>query len=244
MYLRKVIYFLLIALVISSCEKLKDCDESFKLTDSMLANAKANKTISFKAIKLQNLPCELFELDELEELDLFNTDLKSLTSDIGKLDNLKRLNLSWNEISSFPTELFELKKLEILTIYGAPKEDLELPNINGIKKLNKLKELDLSSYTFKILPKEILEIKSLEKLNLSAVGLTKIPDEIGNLINLKKLSIQVNPEIVELPESMKRLINLKELWMSGTGVYQSDVNELSKALPNCEIHFSPNYGKE
>lgn len=244
MYLRKVTYFLLIALVISSCEKLKDCDKSFKLTDSMLANAKANKTISFKAIKLQNLPCELFELDELEELDLFDTDLKSLTPDIGKLENLKRLNLSWNEISSFPTELFELKKLEILTIYGAPNEDLELPNINGIKKLNKLKELDLSSYTFKILPKEILEIKSLEKLNLSAVGLTKIPDEIGNLINLKKLSIQVNPEIDELPESMKRLINLKELWMSGTGVYQSDANELSKALPNCEIHFSPNYGKE
>ena len=112
------------------------------------------------------------------------------------------------------------------------------------KKLNKLKELDLSSYTFKIFPSEIIEIKSLEKLNLSSVGLTKIPDEIGNLINLKKLSIQVNPEIEELPKSMKKLINLKELWMSGTGVYQSDVNKLSQALPNCEIHFSPNYGKE
>jgi len=241
---KKVIYYLLLSLVISSCEKLKDCDESFKLTDSMLINAKANKTISFKAIKLKNLPCELFELDDLEELDLFNTDLKSLTSDIGKLENLKQLNLSWNEINSFPAELFELKKLEILTIYGSPKEDIELPNINGIENLKKLKELDISSYTFKVLPNEILEIKSLEKLNLSAVGLTKIPDEIGDLINLKKLSIQVNPEIEKLPKSMKKLINLKELWMSGTGVYQSDVNELSKALPNCEIHFSPNYGKE
>ena len=241
---KKVIYYLLLALIISSCENLKDCDESFKLTDSLLLNAKENKTISFKAIKLNGLPCEIFGLNELEELDLFNTDIKSLTPDIGKLKNLKKLDLSWNEIDSFPAELFELKKLEILTIYGAPKEDLELPNIIGIKKLNKLKELDLSSYTFKILPKEIIEIKSLENLNLSAVGLTKIPDEIGNLINLKKLSIQVNPEIEELPKSMKKLINLKELWMSGTGVYQSDVNELAKALPHCEIHFSPNYGKE
>ena len=71
MNLRKVIYFLLIALVISSCEKLKNCDESFKINDSMLLNAKANKTISFKAIKLKNLPCELFELDELESIIAF-----------------------------------------------------------------------------------------------------------------------------------------------------------------------------
>lgn len=91
---KKVIYYLFLTLVISFCEKLKDCDESFKLTDSMILNAKANKKISFKAIKLNGLPCELFGLDELEELDLFNTDLKSLTPDIGKLKNLKQLDLS------------------------------------------------------------------------------------------------------------------------------------------------------
>lgn len=240
----KIILYTLLVLLISSCGKLKYCDESYKLTGSMILDAKSNKSISFKGIKLNGLPCELFGLNKLEELDLFNTDLKILTPDIGKLENLKQLDLSWNEISSFPPELFELKNLEVLTIYGSPKKQIKLPNVIGISKLYKLKKLDISSYNFKILPIEITKIKSLEELNLSAVGLTKIPEEIGDLMNLKKLSIQVNPEIEQLPNSMKRLIHLKELWMSGTGVYQKDVNELAEALPNCEIHFSPNYGKE
>jgi len=52
------------------------------------------------------------------------------------------------------------------------------------------------------------------KLNLSELGLTSLPSEIGNLINLTELNLSRN-KLTSLPNEIGNLINLQKLYLSG-----------------------------
>jgi len=52
------------------------------------------------------------------------------------------------------------------------------------------------------------------KLNLSELGLTSLPSEIGNLINLTELNLSKN-KLTSLPNEIGNLINLQKLYLSG-----------------------------
>jgi Leucine-rich repeat (LRR) protein len=240
----KLILLVLMPLAYGCLQNRYVCNSSIRLSDSDSIKAKSLNIIDLSSTELGDFPCDILKYINVTELNLFDTHLKSLPSDIDNLKNLKKLDLSWNEIRIIPKEVFNLIKLEELIFYGSPDYELQLPRLAGIHKLKNLKYLSLTSYSFKKIPQEILKLDSLEVFDLSAVGLKKLPRDIGKLKNLRKLLIQVNNDINELPSSMKDLKKLEELWMCGTGVYQKDVDSLQKALPNCMIYFSPNYGNE
>ena len=69
------------------------------------------------------------------------------------------------------------------------------------------------------LPTSIQRLTKLEKLHLSGNKLTKLPAEIGDLKELRELSVNKN-ELVGLPTSIERLTKLEKLHLSG--------NELTK----------------
>ena len=70
------------------------------------------------------------------------------------------------------------------------------------------------------IPRNIETLFNLEELEISSYGedTTNLPEEIGLLINLKKLSISCNTKL--LPKSIKNLENLEELLLFVRGLQE------------------------
>lgn len=84
------------------------------------------------------LPCGVFQLRELEILDLSDNKITSLPTEIGNLIKLKRLDLQNNYLTSLPKEIFQLKNASIdlsgnlraRDIYGYYSNKIGLPDRN------------------------------------------------------------------------------------------------------------------
>ncbi len=75
------------------------------------------------------LPDELCELSELEELHLDNNAIEELPENIGKLQNLRILSLRGNCLTGLPASLGELPKLEKIYLAGNPLRRELIPSI-------------------------------------------------------------------------------------------------------------------
>ncbi len=105
--------------------------------------------------------------------------ISSIPKEIGKLINLKVLNLCCNKLSILPDE---------------------------IGKLINLSELNLAGNQLVILPNEVGNLKDLLSLNLGGNQLVELPIDIVNLKNLSELSILRNPELI-LTQKQKEWIH-------------------------------------
>ncbi len=77
------------------------------------------------------------------------------------------------------------------------------------------------------LPRDANALSSLTELSLIEKSITKVPQSIGNLKNLKSLDLSYNCDMDALPESMDKLINLEELHLSAISL-----KKLPKNLTN------------
>jgi Leucine-rich repeat (LRR) protein len=102
------------------------------------------------------------------------------------LKDLVSLRLTVNAIAAIPIELTELDNLKLVDL----SDDAGLRDLNNISKC-----------------------KSLQYLYLYGCGLSKLPDNIGELINLK------------------------DLGLTGNNFSKDEQARIKKALPNCKIRF-------
>lgn len=181
-------------------------------------------------------------------MDLSEQGLTEVPSWIGNLANLKTLNLDRNQLKCLPEAIGNLQNLEELSLVG--NDLIGLPDEIG--NLTNLKSLDLgcsfvysvsSRYQFNnppncnelsTLPATIGQLDNLEVLNITGNPMTSLPDEIGNLDQLRELlagkAYRVNldawlcltdcesyhyagVELTRLPESIGNLSNLEILDM-------------------------------
>jgi hypothetical protein len=77
----------------------------------------------------------------------------------------------------------------------------------------KITELNLSNNKLTKIPKEIGKLINLQKLYLQNNYLKIIPKEIGNLINLQKLNLY-NNNLTTMPVELGNLINLEGLYLN------------------------------
>ena len=63
-----------------------------------------------------------------------------------------------------------------------------------------------------------------------------MPSEIGNLSNLRYLSLR-NNKITTLPNEIINLTNLKKLDLRENNFSEAEKEKISKMLPNCKIEF-------
>ncbi len=181
--------------------------------------------------KLKEIPPEVFELEQLESLNLSGNDIATIPQDITRLENLQSLDLWKNKLSEFPRVLGKLPNLVVLrlklsSLKSLPGwlfqiKDLSL-DLSGKKrttlpksvtKLSNLTELDLSFNQITNLPESIGKLSNLTVLYLSANEITKLPESIGKLSNLTELDLSRN-QITNLPESIGQLSNLRKLDLS------------------------------
>ncbi len=120
------------------------------------------------------------------------TDVSRLTSTIkylNGLSNLRQLNIKVNKLlTHIPKSIGKLTNLKHLNICNNPITHLP----KSIGKLSNLITLDLHSNHLKIVPKSIGNLTNLQWLNLCRNQLENIPKSISKLSNLVALYIQSN----------------------------------------------------
>jgi Leucine-rich repeat (LRR) protein len=154
-------------------------------------------TTSTRQLKSNKIPDNVFQLTNLRHLSISGMDcdygdrttcwmIKEIPADIRNLKDLTTLRLPLNAISIIPNELTELNKLI----------DIDLTDNTGLTNINNLTRLS-----------------NLQYLSLYGCGLKKLPDNIGDLKNLK------------------------ELGLVGNNLDKAEQTRIKKELPNCDIKF-------
>jgi hypothetical protein len=155
--------------------------------------------------------------------------LPVLPEAIGRLDSLKRLNISQIGITSFPESLWTLKSLTTLDV---SENDIDsIPSgIGNLVNLDTLKIGYSGSYSHDLtkIPESIGNLRELRVLWMHGLGLSRLPESIGNLQALEELDIsyQYNREghfLDTIPESISRCKNLR--------VFYAHRNRI-RSLPN------------
>jgi Leucine-rich repeat (LRR) protein len=162
--------------------------------------------------------------------------IKHLPFDIGKLTNLKELQICCLEnLEDLPVEIGNLKSLEKLIINNGNGCAMNVSIPSSIGNLSNLKELTLyggldyrylgdnpdtadPQQKLKQLPQSITNLQNLEVLDLGRNGLKEIPPQVFALHKLRVLKLDYN-DISVIPSSISDLTNLEELSIiSGTSV--------------------------
>jgi hypothetical protein len=141
--------------------------------------------------RLAALPEGLCALAGLEELDLMGCGLRALSKGIGRLAGLRRLDLSINErLTALPVGLGWLHNLAHINIHGCQGLALE----HAIKTQGGL--LALLAY----LRGEAVE--GVAELDLMGCGLRALPEGIGRLAGLKRLTLCNSEGLTALPAGL------------------------------------------
>ncbi|APH16212.1 leucine Rich Repeat family protein [Clostridium sporogenes] len=153
------------------------------------------------------------QLSSITKLELSGrgiVDLQGLES----MENLTYLDLSNNEISNIDSikKIVNLKKLVL--------HKNKIGSIKSIESLKYLEELDLSNNLIGDIT-ALGGLSQLTRLDLSRNGIVSI-NSLGGLINLQYLSLYEN-KISEGEEALKKLYNLRELYLKNSGVSNFDV---------------------
>ncbi len=127
---------------------------------------------------------------------------------------------------AFPNEICQLDQLQDLFIIGQVAGSLP----STINSLSRLRTLIINSSVFSgALPNGICDLSELENLSIVGAGITgKLPDEIGNLSNLR--IVELTGFDGPLPESFENLTRLEEIKFYGA--------QLNQPFPEYILGFS------
>ncbi|NJL23682.1 MAG: leucine-rich repeat domain-containing protein [Leptolyngbyaceae cyanobacterium SM1_3_5] len=166
----------------------------------------------------------------MQFLNLGRNCLTQLPPEIGKLQNLRSLNLSYNcFVNTWLNQAycFTIKWLMsanwlwinaqgfMCKCWGKTRPSSKTGGVFGKLRSMSLKVLDfcldrLASSNILNIFKVIGQLHNLEDLRLEHNGLTQLPPQLGELHSLKKLDLQDN-RLRQLPPQIGRLQNLKRL---------------------------------
>ena len=170
--------------------------------------------------KWKSIPDDLLEMNNLKELDLSFNEIEALDDRIGNWTTITHLDLSHNQIDTFPEQ---------------------------IRYLSSLRFLNLGHNPIRIIPDWIHELKQLETLFLANSNLMDISD-IRELPSLKMLDISYNP-IRTLSMSLASCKQLSSLKMIGNRLdtfpivltYLSSIKNYKDLDMNHRLRISDSY---
>ncbi|XP_056176733.1 disease resistance protein RPV1-like isoform X2 [Syzygium oleosum] len=135
--------------------------------------------------------------------------LRMLPGEMGKLEELKKLNIRETAIEEIPPCIGSLKGLVSLDFSRCGKLRV-LPRDMG--KLEELKELNICKTAIEEIPPCIGSLKKLEILHAyGCKSLVGLPDSISHLVNLSTLDLSMCISLDRFPESIGSLVKLQRL---------------------------------
>ncbi|KAM3238941.1 hypothetical protein P3L10_013974 [Capsicum annuum] len=181
-----------------------------------------------KLIETGEIPKEISNLVELEELDLANNSFSGrLDTEIFNISgNLLFLDFSGNNLAgSIPTKIGNLRGLQRFNLSYNKLTGFVGDHICKLQHLGDiyldLVVLDLSSNNMVgSLPSVIRNLKAITKMDLSMNKFSNgIPREIGGLKNLAHLSLRHNKLQGAIPDSMSKMVGLEFLNLSHNNIF-------------------------
>jgi Leucine-rich repeat (LRR) protein len=161
-------------------------DNQVEALQRIAAAQESNATLlDLSNLGLTEVPPQVWQLTQLEELHLNINHISELPPEIGNLTNLRFLMLTQNQLHTLPPEIGQLQQLQILHV-----------NVNRLITV----------------PPEIGQLQQLQLLNLSINQITVLPPEIGTLQNLRQLFLGQN-QLRHLPIELANLSNLESLFL-------------------------------
>lgn len=197
--------------------KLSGCAISEKIDanglDSNLFGIDILNLLNISDTSLKIVPSEIANLNNLQTLLLYGNEINSLPGSIGQLDKLKVLDISRNKLQEVPKEIANLTSL--MTINLSSNELSEFPSLQNLQKLS---TIDLSINKLTKFPDICYENNSnLSEINFKENSIEEIPGEIVRLSSLKHLCLASN-KIKCIP---KILVNLNKMKGNLTDVMRS-----------------------
>ena len=180
------------------------------------------KKLKIRGIELSELPHAVFNLVELEILDLspereacLNYKLVRVPRDIGRLVNLQVLILDTNELIELPKEISLLVNLERFALSNNNLSELPV----GFRNLQKLRSLHMANNHFQEFPMDLCAIENLEFLDMCDNMLRRLPEEISNLKELHTLLLFYN-KLQALPDAICKMTSLHCLWVGNNSIQE------------------------
>ena len=173
-----------------------------------------------KRKRLTHIPVEVFELEDLEVLNLRNHVITSIPESISRLRNLTSLNLSDNKLATLPESISRLQSLTSLDL-GSNRLSV-YPE--WISRLQNLTSLNLSYNELTTIPESICQLQYLAKLILYSNQLTSIPDCISQLRRLDELNLATN-KLTDVPEWISDLQDMRNL-----NFFNNPLTNISRAI--------------
>jgi internalin A len=200
---------------LSNLELLDISDTNFTELPTEIRSLPALRSLMISGLPLKVLPSFVYDLRNLEVLAASRCGLQRLPNSVSRLSNLRVLSVGGNYLTSLPQNLFRLIKLESLNIGNNQLHEISASLCN----LTNLRTLTLGSIVYdhsdrwqhyyygqentnhlRSLPDCIGSLKALKLLDLTACGLSKLPDSLRELLNLQELYLHENPELQIPPE--------------------------------------------
>ncbi|MBE0645747.1 MAG: leucine-rich repeat domain-containing protein [Bacteroidetes bacterium] len=147
----------------------------------------------------------------------------SLSPEIGKLENLLSLHVSYSDIRYMPSEIQRLKRLEILVLSSDSFENIPsqifklgslgnlMMNYNNIRSLPqaifsmpKLTGISLNGNRFTVFPDRLIHMGAVDALFLDSNRISTINIDSLDAPNLKVLSLKYNPIPVYMREQLRQ----------------------------------------
>ncbi|XP_061149692.1 malignant fibrous histiocytoma-amplified sequence 1 [Syngnathus typhle] len=198
-----------------------------------LASSLGNlRVLVLRRNRFSSVPCAVFELRQLVELDLSHNRLQAVAEGLCRLSRLKKLSVSHNSIQRLPERMAALERLEELDVSFNQLCDMPA-SLRGLARLrtldvdhNKLsrfppeiltlgdlEELDCSGNQFEALPEDVVKLKSIKILWLSSLRLKSLPHTLCHLQNLESLMLDGN-RLTTLPHAFGGLRTLRMVNLS------------------------------
>ncbi|XP_048763591.2 malignant fibrous histiocytoma-amplified sequence 1 homolog [Ostrea edulis] len=181
---------------------------------------RGKKKLKLTGRELSDIPKVIFQLHELEILDLsperqscLNFKLLAVPPGICRLTNLTVLILDTNELTELPEEICQLVDLESMALSNNLLDHLP----KGFDNLQKLRSLHMANNLFEVFPKELCQLENLEFLDMSDNKLTVLPVSISNMKNLHTLLLFLN-NLSKLPDSLCEMTELYCLWIGNNNI--------------------------
>ncbi len=189
---------------VNSFQKLKilNLSELTNVNKILNLNLPLLEELRIEECKIINIPEDIGKLKNLKIIEIVDTELEELPNSICELKELKELILNENKIKKIPERIGDMENLEVLNLdeNKIKKLPLSLGSLISLKILrledNEIENVDV-----------ICDLINLEKIYLSNNKINELPLKIGNLKKIKKFSAS-NNGLESLPKSFK---NLKDM---------------------------------
>jgi hypothetical protein len=156
------------------------------------------------------LPQGIFELAQLDQLNLARLRLKELPLGLERIKGLRSLQLVGNRLSTLPASFAELKSLEVLDL--SENSFNHVPEV--LQTLPKLRLLNLSKNNLQKLPEFLARFPALRKLEVDQCHFDQFPTVLWGMPFLEDLDLSFDEDrnpTSDFAEGIGKLTRLKHL---------------------------------